>query len=142
MDWSTPIGVTRIVTKTANPSWYPPQAVLAEHEANGDPLPAVIPPGPDNPLGARALYLLRDGRDTLYRIHGTNQPSTIGERVSSGCIRMANGDVIDLYGRVQVGTKVVVLPDQAPAPDLRAQIESTSVSASLATVRVRTSSLH
>ena len=66
--------------------------------------------GADNPLGARALYLFRDGRDTLYRIHGTNEPETIGHAVSSGCIRMMNQDVIDLYRRVSAGAKVVVLP--------------------------------
>ena len=66
--------------------------------------------GPDNPLGARALYLYQGGKDTLYRIHGTNEPWTIGEAVSSGCIRMMNQDVIDLYRRVPNGTKVVVLP--------------------------------
>ena len=65
--------------------------------------------GPDNPLGARAMYLFQGGRDTLYRIHGTNEPQSIGKAVSSGCIRMLNADVIDLYGRVPVGTKVVVL---------------------------------
>jgi lipoprotein-anchoring transpeptidase ErfK/SrfK len=62
--------------------------------------------GPDNPLGARALYL----GDTLYRIHGSNEPETIGQAVSSGCIRMANEDVIDLYNRVRVGTKVIIEP--------------------------------
>ncbi|MBU3732817.1 MAG: L,D-transpeptidase, partial [Beijerinckiaceae bacterium] len=65
--------------------------------------------GPDNPLGARALYLYDNGRDTLYRIHGTNEPEKIGQAVSSGCIRMRNIDVIDLYNRVPNGTRVVVL---------------------------------
>ena len=65
--------------------------------------------GTDNPLGARALYLFKDGKDTLYRIHGTNEPETIGQAVSSGCIRMMNQDVIDLYSRVPAGSKVVVL---------------------------------
>ena len=68
-------------------------------------LPAYMPGGPDNPLGARALYI----GDTLYRIHGTSEPWTIGQAVSSGCIRMVNDDVIDLYNKVAVGTKVVVL---------------------------------
>jgi lipoprotein-anchoring transpeptidase ErfK/SrfK len=66
--------------------------------------------GATNPLGARALYLFKNGRDTLYRIHGTNEPETIGEAVSSGCIRMMNQDVIDLYNRIPKGAKVVVLP--------------------------------
>src|SRR5262249_10568703 len=68
-----------------------------------------VPGGPDNPLGARALYLWQGNKDTLYRIHGTNEPDTIGRSVSSGCIRMLNQDVIDLYGRTPVGAKVLVL---------------------------------
>jgi lipoprotein-anchoring transpeptidase ErfK/SrfK len=70
--------------------------------------------GPQNPLGARALYLYQGGRDTLYRIHGTAEERSIGRAVSSGCIRMLNADVIDLYDRVPVGTKVVVLPAANP----------------------------
>jgi hypothetical protein len=73
-------------------------------------LPRQMAGGPGNPLGARALYL----GNTLYRIHGTNQPSTIGSFVSSGCIRLLNEDIEDLYSRVQVGTRVVVLPGKAP----------------------------
>jgi lipoprotein-anchoring transpeptidase ErfK/SrfK len=65
--------------------------------------------GPDSPLGSRALYLYQGGKDTLYRIHGTNEPETIGRAASSGCIRMRNVDVIDLYNRVGVGTKVIVM---------------------------------
>src|ERR1700679_2309517 len=65
--------------------------------------------GPDNPIGARALYLWQGNKDTLYRIHGTNDPSTIGQKVSSGCIRLTNEDVTDLYSRVKLGAKVVVL---------------------------------
>jgi lipoprotein-anchoring transpeptidase ErfK/SrfK len=72
-------------------------------------------PGLDNPLGARALYLYKDGRDTLYRIHGTDDPGSIGSNVSSGCVRLINQDVIDLFNRLPVGTKVVVLPDSGPA---------------------------
>ena len=75
-------------------------------------LPRMMAGGPGNPLGARALYLGK----TLYRIHGTNQPSTIGSNVSSGCIRLINDDIEDLYSRVQVGTRVVVLPGAPPAP--------------------------
>ena len=74
-------------------------------------LPRFVAGGPGNPLGARAMYL----GGTIYRIHGTNQPQTIGGRVSSGCIRMVNDDVIDLYGRARVGTKVVVLPAERRA---------------------------
>jgi lipoprotein-anchoring transpeptidase ErfK/SrfK len=69
-----------------------------------------LPSGEDNPLGALTLYLSQQNRDTLYRIHGTNEPWTIGKNVSSGCIRMFNDDVVDLYDRVAVGTKVIVLP--------------------------------
>ena len=71
-------------------------------------LPEHVDGGPSNPLGARALYLFQDHKDTLFRIHGTNEPKSIGKAVSSGCIRMLNADVIDLYGRVAKGTKVVV----------------------------------
>jgi len=66
--------------------------------------------GPHNPMGARALYLYEGGKDTLYRIHGTNQPEYIGQAISSGCIRMTNTDVIDLFSRVKMGTTVIVLP--------------------------------
>jgi lipoprotein-anchoring transpeptidase ErfK/SrfK len=95
------------------PKWYPPPEMQARDErarefANG------MEGGPNNPLGARALYLFQGGRDTLYRIHGTNEPQSIGRAVSSGCIRMLNADVIDLYDRVPTGTKVVVLPSSNP----------------------------
>jgi lipoprotein-anchoring transpeptidase ErfK/SrfK len=79
--------------------------MIARERAKGRVLPAHMPGGPENPLGARALYL----GSTLYRIHGTNQPWTIGQAVSSGCIRMRNEDVVELYERVGVGTKVVVM---------------------------------
>ena len=96
--WS---GVQRISRKAEWPDWTPPaQMVLRRPD-----LPRHMAGGPDNPLGARALYL----GSSLYRIHGTNEPSTIGHNVSSGCIRMMNGDVIDLYERVPVGAKVIVL---------------------------------
>ena len=72
-----------------------------------------VPGGPNNPLGARALYLWQGNKDTLYRIHGTNEPDTIGRSVSSGCIRMLNQDVIDLYQRTPLGAKVVVLASDA-----------------------------
>ena len=79
--------------------------------------PNIVGPGPHNPLGARALYLYTGGKDTLYRIHGTNQPEYIGASVSSGCIRMTNEDVIDLYQRVKENTVVVVLaPKQGDSP--------------------------
>jgi lipoprotein-anchoring transpeptidase ErfK/SrfK len=92
------------------PRWIPPKDMLERWphlqptaDAGG------LPGGPDNPLGARALYLYQDGKDTLYRIHGTNEPEKIGQGVSSGCIRMRDIDAIDLYNRVKIGTKVVVI---------------------------------
>jgi lipoprotein-anchoring transpeptidase ErfK/SrfK len=97
--WS---GVKTIERKSEWPDWVPPTEMLQRQPY----LPRFMAGGPGNPLGARAMYL----RGTVYRIHGTNAPDTIGKRVSSGCIRMLNEDVIDLYGRTQVGTKVVVLP--------------------------------
>ena len=92
------------------PRWIPPKDMLERWphlqptaDAGG------LPGGPDNPLGARALYLFENGKDTLYRIHGTNEPEKIGQSVSSGCIRMRDIDAIDLYGRVKVGANVVVI---------------------------------
>lgn len=87
------------------PEWRPPSAMLTR-----DPtLPALVPPGPYNPLGARALYLYAGGADTLYRIHGTNSAGTIGGFETSGCFRLSNADAIDLYERVRVGTRVIVI---------------------------------
>ena len=97
--WS---GVKTIERKSEWPDWIPPAEMLQRQPY----LPRFMAGGPGNPLGARALYL----NGTVCRIHGTNAPDTIGKRVSSGCIRMLNDDVIDLYGRAQVGTRVVVLP--------------------------------
>jgi lipoprotein-anchoring transpeptidase ErfK/SrfK len=100
-------GVAKVGRKAEWPSWHPPAEMIER-----DPLAAKyadgMPGGPDNPLGARALYLFDGNRDTLYRIHGTREPWTIGHAVSSGCIRMLNEEVIDLYNRVKIGTKVIV----------------------------------
>jgi len=96
--WS---GVKSVSAKREWPDWTPPPQMLQRRPD----LPRHMPGGPENPLGARAMYL----GSTLYRIHGSNEPETIGQAVSSGCFRMTNDDVIDLYNRVQVGTKVVVL---------------------------------
>lgn len=93
------------------PLWYPTPDMI---EKNPN-LPKVVEGGEDNPLGARAIYLYSGGRDTLYRIHGNNMPNSIGRQASSGCIRMYNEDVIDLYGRVGKGTNVVVIGMDAPA---------------------------
>jgi lipoprotein-anchoring transpeptidase ErfK/SrfK len=96
-------GTARVARKAEWPDWNPPPEMKRRwphvHHVSG---------GPSNPLGARALYLFQGDRDTLYRIHGTNEPETIGRAVSSGCIRMRNIDVVDLYNRVQPGTKVIV----------------------------------
>jgi lipoprotein-anchoring transpeptidase ErfK/SrfK len=97
--WS---GSQTITRKAEWPDWFPPAEMIARQPY----LPRFMAGGPSNPLGARAMYL----GGTVYRIHGTNAPNTIGQQVSSGCIRLVNEDVIDLYGRVNVGTKVVVLP--------------------------------
>jgi lipoprotein-anchoring transpeptidase ErfK/SrfK len=99
-------GTERISRMSEWPDWHPPSEMIDRQPY----LPRFMAGGPGNPLGARALYLGK----TLYRIHGTNQPSTIGTFVSSGCIRLINEDVEDLYSRVQVGTRVVVLPGRPP----------------------------
>ena len=101
--WS---GVATVGRKEEWPSWTP----TAGEQARLGPFPAFVPGGPQNPMGARGLYLYSGGNDTQYRIHGTNQPEYIGRAISSGCIRMTNEDVIDLYNRVKLGTIVVVLP--------------------------------
>ena len=112
--WS---GRARVGRKAAWPTWTPPAAMIERRPdlmpysaANGG-----FPPGPNNPLGARALYLFKGKRDTLYRIHGTNEPWSIGQNMSSGCIRMLNHDVIDLYNRVRNGAQVVVLGNAKPS---------------------------
>lgn len=94
-------GTQRVTMKREWPTWTPPASMLKRRPD----LPRFMPGGPDNPMGARALYL----GNTLYRIHGSNEPETIGQAVSSGCIRMMNEDVIDLYSRVDVGARVVVV---------------------------------
>lgn len=98
-------GAVRVGRKAEWPTWTPP----AEMRQRQPYLPVSMPGGPKNPLGARALYLYDNGRDTLFRIHGSNEPWTIGHAVSSGCFRMRNEDVTALYGRVGIGTTVVVL---------------------------------
>ncbi len=110
--WS---GSTVVRSKKEWPDWYPTKEYLAAHP---NVIPALQPlasgegmhGGPDNPMGARAMYLWQGNKDTLFRIHGTNEPWTIGSDVSAGCIRMTNEDVSDLYDRVTVGAKVIVLP--------------------------------
>jgi len=106
-------GTERISRMKEWPDWFPPKEMIERQPY----LPRFMAGGESNPLGARALYL----GNTLYRIHGTNQPSTIGSFVSSGCIRLTNEDIADLYSRVQVGTRVVVLPGSPPANTASAQ---------------------
>jgi lipoprotein-anchoring transpeptidase ErfK/SrfK len=125
--WS---GVQTVARKAEWPDWIPPDEMLQRQPY----LPRLMAGGPGNPLGARALYL----GNTNYRIHGTNAPDTIGQHVSSGCIRLVNADVIDLYNRVNVGTKVVVLPNtqrQVPV----AQVTRPTISAGPAAPVTRTS---
>ena len=112
--WS---GNATIRSKQEWPDWYPTKEYLAQHPKVAQylkPLPSGegVRGGPDSPMGARAMYLWQGQKDTLYRIHGTNEPWSIGTSVSAGCIRMTNQDVMDLYERVPVGTRVVVLPSR------------------------------
>ena len=110
--WS---GMATVHDKLEWPDWYPTKEIVQRKPEIRAAMVQLrsgmgMPGGPENPLGARALYLWQANKDTLYRIHGTNEPWTIGRSVSAGCIRMVNQDVIDLYEGTPVGTKVVVLP--------------------------------
>jgi L,D-transpeptidase ErfK/SrfK len=105
MDWETPVGVTHIVSKVRNPTWFPPASVRDEHAADGRPLPRAVPPGPANPLGAYALRLALPG----YLIHGTNKPAGVGMRVSHGCIRMFPEDIEYLFEHITVNTPVRII---------------------------------
>jgi lipoprotein-anchoring transpeptidase ErfK/SrfK len=121
--WS---GMATIHSKQEWPDWYPPAEML---ERKPELKPHMVqlqsglgmPGGPDNPIGARAMYLWQGNKDTLYRIHGTNDPTTIGTNVSSGCIRLTNEDIVDLYNRTPVGTKVIVLATATGSPTASAQ---------------------
>lgn len=104
-DWA---GIAEVGRKVEWPRWTPPASMIKRRPelaqwANG------MPGGPENPLGARAIYLFKNGNDTLFRIHGTNEPQSIGSAASSGCIRMLNEEVTELYDAVRIGTKVIVL---------------------------------
>ncbi len=103
--WKTPSGVTTVVRKVKNPTWRPPADILKEHRADGDPLPAVVGPGPDNPMGNRALYL----GWPEYAIHGTNKPVGVGLRVSHGCMHLYPEDILQLFSMVPLGTQVRVV---------------------------------
>lgn len=104
--WS---GTVKVGRKAEWPDWRPPARMIARERRKGRHIPSYVKGGINNPLGARALYLHRGGRDTIYRIHGTNQPWTIGQNMSSGCIRMMNKDVEHLYKRAPIGSKVIVI---------------------------------
>jgi L,D-transpeptidase ErfK/SrfK len=105
MDWATPLGITRVVSKVVKPAWYPPESVRAEHAADGRPLPRIVPPGPDNPLGDFAMRLGLPG----YLIHGTNRPAGVGMQVTHGCIRMFPEDIEFLFGKVGIDTPVRII---------------------------------
>ena len=103
--WETPLGDTKVIAKATDPSWYVPWSVQQEHREMGDPLPAVVPPGPDNPLGSHVLKLEMPG----YLIHGTNQPYGVGMRVSHGCVRLYPENIELLYSMVEVGDSVSIV---------------------------------
>lgn len=107
-DWKTPLGKTTVIRKIKDPSWHPPESIRREHAAMGDPLPEIVPPGPHNPLGTRALYLNLPGE---YRIHGTDVDKIygIGMQITHGCVRMYPEDVETLYDVVPVGTTVHIV---------------------------------
>lgn len=105
MDWETPLGLTEVIAKVRNPSWYPPQSVRDEHAADGKHLPRIVPPGPDNPLGE---YAMRLGLPS-YLIHSTNRPAGVGMRVTHGCIRMFPEDIEYLFGNLDISTRVRII---------------------------------
>lgn len=105
--WETPLGETSVIAKAKNPSWWVPASVRREHAEMGDPLPSVVPPGPENPLGTRVLKLDMPG----YLIHGTNQPYGVGMRVSHGCVRLYPENIEFLYTLVDIGESVTILND-------------------------------
>ncbi|MBX3617399.1 L,D-transpeptidase family protein [Nitrosomonas sp.] len=105
VEWKTPVGVTRIASKKENPAWIPTPSIRREHAKNGNPLPAIVPPGPDNPMGTHVLKL--DWPN--YAIHGTDKPPSIGLRGSHGCVRMYPEDIVGIFNNVPVGTPVRVV---------------------------------
>jgi L,D-transpeptidase ErfK/SrfK len=107
MDWQTPLGVTRIADKVKDPAWYPPESVRRAHAAKGEILPAVVPPGPDNPMGSRKMRLAIPGG--AYLIHGTNRPAGIGMQATHGCMRLYPEHVEALFDMVSVGTPVRIV---------------------------------
>lgn len=107
MDWNTPLGRTTIVSKAKDAPWIPPKSVREEHEKRGEPLPAIVPGGPDNPMGRYKMAL--DIPGGAYLIHGTNRPAGIGMQVTHGCMRLYPEDIETLYGMVPVGTSVTIV---------------------------------
>src|SRR5690606_12810805 len=103
--WETPVGEAKVIGKAVDPVWYVPWSVQQEHKAAGDPLPPIVPPGPDNPLGRHVLQLDLPG----YLIHGTNKPAGVGMRVSHGCVRLYPEDIETLYGLAERGTPVTIV---------------------------------
>ncbi|MBS1247263.1 MAG: hypothetical protein H6R48_52 [Proteobacteria bacterium] len=118
MDWKTPMGLTKVVAKEVDPAWRPPATIKAEHAAEGDILPDVVPGGPDNPLGRYAMRLGVPG----YLIHGTNKPFGIGMRVTHGCVRMYPEDIEHLFGMVPVGTPVRLVDQPVKVGRLNGQL--------------------
>ncbi len=114
MDWKTPLGLTRVVRKEKDPTWYPPQSVRETHlREDGDTLPGAVPPGPDNPLGAYAMRLGVPGG--AYLIHGTNKPVGVGMQVTHGCIRLFPEDIEFMFREVPVGTPVRIVNQRVKA---------------------------
>lgn len=103
--WTTPVGEANVISKKKDPVWTPPESILQEHAAKGDPLPKVVPAGPDNPLGQHALYLSMRG----YLMHGTNKPYGVGMRVSHGCMRLYPEDIAKFFEQVPIGTHVRII---------------------------------
>jgi L,D-transpeptidase ErfK/SrfK len=120
MDWSTPLGKTRVVDKRKNPTWSPPESVRKEHEERGDPLPAIVKAGPDNPLGAYAMRLaITPG---AYLIHGTNNPIAVGMAITHGCIRMYPEDIEKLFPVVPVNTPVWLVNEPVKVARIDGQV--------------------
>ncbi|MEW8030004.1 MAG: L,D-transpeptidase family protein [Candidatus Thiodiazotropha sp.] len=116
--WSTPTGETTVIGKKKDPSWTVPESILQEHEEEGDPLPPVVPPGPDNPLGNRAIYLGMNG----YLLHGTNKPYGVGMRVSHGCIRLYPENVERFFEEVDIGVPVRIIDKPFKAGWLKGEL--------------------
>ncbi|PVV19656.1 MAG: L,D-transpeptidase [gamma proteobacterium symbiont of Ctena orbiculata] len=116
--WSTPTGETSVIGKKKDPSWTVPKSILQEHEEDGDPLPPIVPPGPDNPLGNRAIYLGMNG----YLLHGTNKPYGVGMRVSHGCIRLYPENVEQFFEEIEIGIPVRIIDKPFKAGWLKGEL--------------------